>query len=74
MTVQELINKLSEYPKDSEIVIESIDPTDYRYVVPIEDIRFENTLSGDHEEIEIDPETDEWIYPHNDVVVIKIDC
>ena len=74
MTVIELIEKLKTFPTDSEIVIESIDPTDYHYVVPIEDIRFEKEFSGDGEEIEDDPETGEWIYPHKDVVIIRIDC
>jgi len=44
MTIKELIEKLKTFPTDSEIVIESIDPTDYRYVVPIENIRFEEAF------------------------------
>jgi len=74
MTIKELIEKLKTFPTDSEIVIESIDPTDYRYVVPIENIRFEEAFCGDGEEIGDDPETGEWIYPHKDVVIIRIDC
>ena len=74
MTIKELIETLKSFPQDSEIIIESVDPTDYHYVIPIEDIRFENNFCGDGEEIGDDPETGEWIYPHKDVVIIKIDC
>jgi hypothetical protein len=74
MTVKELIETLKSFPQDSEIIIESVDPTDYHYVIPIENIRFEDKFYGDGEEIGDNLETGEWIYPHNNVVIIKIDC
>jgi len=74
MTIKELIETLKSFPQDSEIIIESVDPTDYHYIVPIENIRFENAFCGDGEEIGDNLETGEWIYPHNNVVIIRIDC
>lgn len=78
MTVKDLIEQLSEFNPETEVICSVTDPTDYTYKVPIDDIRLDspfdsNGYSGvDGSEIEGDVYDDDFEFIGEKVVIIDL--
>ena len=78
MTVKQLIEQLSKFDSETQVIGMCTDPTDYTYKVPIESIEFdspydENGYSGvDGEECDGDVFDDDGDYIGTKVVIINL--
>ena len=71
MTIQELIEQLSKFDSQTEVLIECTDPTDYRYTLEPISIELGEPVIGDDEDWD-DFHNEENEYIGEQVVLINI--
>jgi len=77
MTVKELIQHLTQFDLEAEVVTSITDPTDFVLTLPLGpgDVTLEDELSGDNVIDDFESEfDDEGDYKGKPIVVIKLEC